>query len=121
MYEVPTRRARSPIPYSVPVLSVSIQPRSVRVRSSIYRLLFGYPSRCWSSARLCSPRCPAKYSSSSIVRSADLTGETAWAVDSVTDLELPVHPAGQAQRVVLGQLRREQAGRRVLVRDRAQE
>src|SRR5881227_1346241 len=108
------------MPYSVPVLSVSTQPRSVSVRRSMYRLLFGYPRRCWSSARLCRPRCPAKYSSSSTVRSADLTGP-AWTSALITYLELPVHPPGEPQRVVLGQLRREQTGRRVLVRHRTQE
>src|SRR2546430_14371963 len=134
MYEVPTRSARRPMPYRVPVLSVSTQPRSVSVRSSMYRLLFGYPRSCWRPARLCRPRCPAKYSSSSTVRSADLTGpapaastpsaaepaEAAPAAEaarvaeattarnaSATNFEPSVHPARQAERVVLGQLRRE--------------
>lgn len=35
MYDVPTSRARTPIPYRVPVASVSTQPSSTRVRSSM--------------------------------------------------------------------------------------
>ncbi|MGY3335587.1 hypothetical protein ACVW0K_001686 [Streptomyces filamentosus] len=35
MYEVPTSSARTPIPYRVPVASVSTQPSSTRVRSSM--------------------------------------------------------------------------------------
>lgn len=41
MYEVPTSRARTPIPYRVPVASVSTQPSSTSVRSNMYRLDLG--------------------------------------------------------------------------------
>src|SRR2546421_7923689 len=94
----------------------------------MYRLLFGYPRRWCSSARLCTPRWPAKNSSSSTVRRADLTAPTppasaasGAASRSTTNLEPSVHPAGQAERVVLGELGRQQPGRGVLVHDRAQE
>src|SRR5690348_10034882 len=115
------------MPYSVPVGSVSTQPRSVSVRSSMYRLLFGYPRLCWSSDRLCRPRLPEKNSSSSTVRRADLTGPDGRTVagnestGSPMELVLPVHPARQAQRVVLAQLGGEQPVRGVLVGHRAQE
>ncbi len=41
MYEVPTSSARTPMPYRVPVASVSTQPSSTRVRGSMYRLDLG--------------------------------------------------------------------------------
>src|SRR3954454_21713347 len=72
-YDVSTSSARTPMPYRVPVASVSTQPSSTRVRSSMYRLDLGYPTASWTAARECIPGRPAKYSSNSTVRTADLT------------------------------------------------
>src|SRR5258705_13904215 len=94
----------------------------------MYRLLFGYPRLCCSSERVCRPRCPEKNSSSSTVRRADLTGpagstapDIAGPVGSAMELIPPVDPSRQAQRVVLAKLGGQQAVRRVLVCQRAQE
>src|SRR5918912_3265096 len=61
------------MPYRVPVASVSTQPSSTSVRSSMYRLDLGYPTASWTDARECMPGRPAKYSSSSTVRTAAFT------------------------------------------------
>src|SRR3954468_13995850 len=61
------------MPYRVPVASVSTQPSSTSVRSSMYRLDFGYPTASCTEARECIPGRPAKGPSNSTVRTADLT------------------------------------------------